>query len=83
MLLEQQNPSNLTVLRDLADCYRLRGYLAARRSNWPEAQREYQKSLDLWQRWPEIGTSSIYDQRQRQAAIKVLREANRHIPTLQ
>ena len=78
-----ENPSNVMILRDLADCHRSEGDLAARRSNWPEAQREYQKSLDLWQRWPEIGTSSIYDQRQRQAAVKVLREANRHIPALQ
>lgn len=74
-----ENPNNLMVLRDLADCHNAQGHLAAGRSNWVDARREYQKSLDLWQRWPQIGTSSIYDQRQREAVIRALRDASRHI----
>jgi tetratricopeptide (TPR) repeat protein len=74
-----ENPNNLMVLRDLADCHNAKGHLAAGRSNWVDARREYQKSLDLWQRWPQIGTSSIYDQRQREAVIRALRDASRHI----
>ena len=77
--LLKDNANNLTVLRDLAECHRTTGDLAVGRSNWPEAQREYQKSLDLWQRWPQIGTSSIYDQHQRDAALLLVRNAMQHI----
>lgn len=75
-----ENPRNLMVLRDLADCHRTIGDLAAKSSNWVEAQREYQKSLNLWQRWPTIGTSSIYDQRQRESAVQLLRRVQNHPP---
>jgi serine/threonine protein kinase len=77
--LSKENPNNLTILRDLADCYREKGNLAARRSNWQDAKREYQMSLELWQRWPQIGKSSVYDQRQRQLAAGLLRQAGKHL----
>jgi serine/threonine protein kinase/tetratricopeptide (TPR) repeat protein len=79
--LFKENPNNLTILRDLADCHRVKGELAVDRSNWQDAKREYQKSLDLWQHWLEIGKSSIYDQRQRKLAADLVRHAERHVPT--
>jgi hypothetical protein len=69
----------LMILRDLADCHRTKGDLAMGRLNWVDAQREYQKSLDLWQRWPQIGTSSLYDQQQREAVVRALRAASHHV----
>jgi tetratricopeptide (TPR) repeat protein len=77
--LYQQNPQNLMILRDLADCYRAQGNLAAHRSRWQDATGEYQKSLDLWQRWLQIGKSSTYDQRQRALAAGLVREAEKHL----
>jgi tetratricopeptide (TPR) repeat protein len=79
--LFKENPNNLTILRDLADCHRVKGELAVDRSNWQDAKREYQKSLDLWQHWLEIGKSSVYDQRQRKLAADLVRHAERHVPT--
>lgn len=38
--LYQQNPNNLMILRDLADCYRAKGNLAAHRSKRNEAKVE-------------------------------------------
>lgn len=80
--LYQQNPNNLMVLRDLADCYREKGKLAAYRSRWGDATREYQKSLDLWRHWLQIGKSSTYDQRQRQLADSLVRDAVKHAGTM-
>jgi tetratricopeptide (TPR) repeat protein len=77
--LYQLNPRNLMILRDLADCYRARGNLAALRSHWQDATVEYQKSLELWERWPQIGTSSVYDQRQRELAASLERNAKKHL----
>ncbi len=77
--LYKENLNNLTVLRDLADCYREKGNLDAHRSRWLDASREYQKSVDLWQRWPQIGKSSVYDQRQRQLAARLVRQARTHL----
>ena len=76
--LHQQYPKNLSVLRDLAECYREKGKLAAQRSHWQDARREYQESLDLWQHWLQIGKSSVYDQRQRVIAISLVNSAARH-----
>ncbi|HEY1576049.1 MAG TPA: protein kinase, partial [Terracidiphilus sp.] len=73
--LYQQNPRNLMILRDLANCYRQKGKLAEHRSKWPDAEREYQKSLELWRRWLDIGKSSVYDQRQREMAATLARNA--------
>jgi eukaryotic-like serine/threonine-protein kinase len=73
--LSSEHPSNLTILRDLADCHRLEGNLAKRHFDWKNAQREYQKSLDLWQRWLQIGKSSVYDRRQRALAISLVNGA--------
>ena len=80
--LYQQNPNNLMILRDLADCYRARGNLAAHLSHWEDATRNYQKSLDLWQRWLQIGKSSTYDQRQRALAAWRVRDAESHLRRL-
>jgi eukaryotic-like serine/threonine-protein kinase len=77
--LSNENPSNLAILRDLADCYRIEGDLATRRFNQQDARRAYEKSLDLWQQWLKIGKSSIYDQRQRALATTLVNLANRHI----
>jgi eukaryotic-like serine/threonine-protein kinase len=81
--LSSANPNNLTVLRDLADCYRAKGDLAKSRSDWKKAQREYQKSLDLWQRWLQIGKSSVYDQRQRALATSLVNGAASRITRTQ
>ena len=43
--LYQANPRNLSLLRDLADCYQGLGDLSASRSNWKQAQGWYR--LDL------------------------------------
>jgi eukaryotic-like serine/threonine-protein kinase len=77
--LYKDNPNNLRILRDLADCYRAKGNLAARRSRWQDATRAYQRSLDLWQRWSQVGKSSIYDRRQRELAAALVSKASRHL----
>jgi tetratricopeptide (TPR) repeat protein len=71
------NPRNLTALRNLADCHRGFGDLAASRSDWKKAGIEYQKSLDLWDRWKEVGTSSVYDQRRRDDAALLVARATK------
>ena len=77
--LHTDHPTNLTILRDLADCYREKGNLAARRSNWREARTEYEKNLTLWQRWLQIGKTSTYDQRRREIAAGLVISANKHL----
>jgi tetratricopeptide (TPR) repeat protein len=77
--LYKENPNNLTILRDLADYHREKGNLAAHRSHWQDATMQYQKSLDLWQRWLQIGKSSAYDQRQRTTAAGLVRDAESHL----
>jgi serine/threonine protein kinase len=77
--LYKDNPNNLTILRDLAECHRVKGELAAHRSSWQDAKGEYQKSLELWQRWPQIGKSSVYDQRQRALAAGRVRDSESHL----
>jgi tetratricopeptide (TPR) repeat protein len=73
--LYQANPRKLTRLRDLADCYRVFGNLHASRSEWPAAHAWYRKSLELWQRWGEVGTSSVYDRQRREAAALLVAKA--------
>ena len=63
------------ILRDLADCHQGFGDLAASRSDWKQAQLEYQKSLDLWDRWKQVGTSSVYDRQRRDAAAGLVARA--------
>jgi serine/threonine-protein kinase len=76
--LYRANPRKLTRLRDLADCYQVFGDLHASRSDWKSAHAWYQKSLELWDRWKEVGTSSIYDRQRRDAAARlVARSASR------
>ena len=77
--LSNDNPRNLTILRDLADGHRVEGDLAGRRSQWKDAHDEYQKSLDLWEGWLQIGKSSIYDQTQRGIAASRVKSADRRI----
>jgi len=73
--LYRQNPRNLVILRNLADCHQGFGDLAAKRSDWKQAQLEYQKSLDLWERWKQIGASSVYDRRRRDLAGSLVVQA--------
>ena len=73
--LYQANPRKLSLLRDLADCYQGFGDLCASRSNWKQAQGWYQKSLDLWERWKQVGVSSIYDRQCRDLAASLLAQA--------
>lgn len=76
--LQRQSPHNLTILRDLADCHQGFGDLAASRSDWKAAGLEYQKSLDLWESWKQVGTSSVYDRQRRDiAAVLVARAAKK------
>ena len=76
--LYQENPRNLQILRDLADCYQGFGDLSAYRSNWTQAHAGYQKSLDLWERWKLVGKSGSYDrQRLESIAWLALRAAKR------
>jgi serine/threonine protein kinase len=74
--LYRENSNNLSVLRDLANCYRAKGNLAAQLSQWQDARHEYQRSFDLWQHWLQIGKSSAYDRRQRELAASLLRLAD-------
>jgi serine/threonine protein kinase len=80
--LYKENPNNLTILRDLADCYREKGNLAVHRSRWQDANHEYQKSFDLWQHWTQIGKSSTYDQRQRALAARRVGDSESHLRKL-
>jgi tetratricopeptide (TPR) repeat protein len=74
--LYRANPRQLTRLRDLADCYQVFGDLHASRSEWKPAQAWYQKSLELWERWKQLGSSSIYDcERHDVAARRVAKAA--------
>jgi eukaryotic-like serine/threonine-protein kinase len=73
--LYQENSNNLLILRDLADCYRVKGDVAARQSKWRDARLAYQRSLDLWNKWPKTGKPSVYDQRQREIAAGLVRKA--------
>jgi len=77
--LYRENPNNLMFLRDLADCYRGMGDLAARRSDWEGAKLQYQKSLQLWDHWTTIGKSTVYDQQQRQLADTRVRNVTKHL----
>ena len=77
--LRQENPKTLLFLRDLADCYKEQGELAARRSDWQTAKLRYERSADLWNHWTEIGSSSVYDQRRRQQAFSLVRRAEQHL----
>src|SRR5260370_12613887 len=76
--LYQNDPNNLMILRDLADCYRVKGDLAAHLSKSQDAKLAYQKSLDLWNSWTKIGKSSVYAQRQRAIAISLVSKACQH-----
>ena len=73
--LQDQNSRDLRLLRDLANCHQGFGDLAARRSDWAQARAEYQKSLDLWESWKQVGVSSVYDQRHRDAAAELVARA--------
>jgi serine/threonine protein kinase/tetratricopeptide (TPR) repeat protein len=77
--LRQENPKTLLFLRDLADCYKEQGQLAARRSDWQTAKLRYERSADLWSHWTEIGSSSVYDQRRLQQAFSLVRRAEQHL----
>ncbi len=74
--LYQENPRKLTLLRDIADCYQGFGDLSASRSDWKQAWIWYQKSLDLWERWKQVGTSSVYDRKRRDLAARLVAQAS-------
>jgi tetratricopeptide (TPR) repeat protein len=78
--LYQANPRKLTRLRDLADCYQVFGDLHASRSEWKVAHAWYQKSLELWERWKQVGVSSIYDQQRRALTARLVAQAARKFP---
>jgi len=73
--LYQANSRNLILLRDLADCYQGFGDLSASRSNWRQALGWYQKSLDLWGRWKQVGASSVYDRQRHDLAARLVAQA--------
>jgi tetratricopeptide (TPR) repeat protein len=75
--LFRANPRSLFALRDLADCHQGFGDLAACRSDWKTADAEYRKSLDLWDQWKQIGTSSVYDRSRRDALARLVARASR------
>jgi serine/threonine protein kinase len=75
----QENPNNLELLRDLADCYQGFGDLSSYGADWVRAKVYYQKSLDLWKNWSQIGISTIYDRQRRDVAAKLVVRARRHI----
>jgi tetratricopeptide (TPR) repeat protein len=75
----QQNPRNLLLLRDLADCHQGFGDLAASRSDWRRAEAEYRTSQELWERWSQVGVSSVYDRRHRDAVAVLAADAARRI----
>ncbi len=77
--LQKENPNTLLFLRDLADCHRVLGDLAAHRSDWPNAKLQYEKSADLWQHWTDIGKSSAYDQQRYQGALGLVKDATQHL----
>ena len=72
-----ENPRSLTLLRDLADSYKGAGDMAVNQSDWKQAQIQYQKSLDLWEHWGNVGTSTIYYRTQREAAARLVARAAR------
>jgi len=76
--LHQANSRKLTLLRDVADCYQGFGDLSASRSNWKQAQVWYQKSLELWERWKQVGASSVYDRQRRDLAARLAAHAARN-----
>ena len=73
--LFRANPRQLTRLRDLANCYQSFGDLSASRAEWIPARAWYQKSLELWDRWKQLGASSIYDRERRDLANRRVAEA--------
>ena len=76
--LYREKPRNLSLLRDLADCYQCFGDLASRRSHWKEAQGWYQKSLELWEHWKQVGVCSVYDRRRRDHAARLVARASKN-----
>jgi tetratricopeptide (TPR) repeat protein len=77
--LYRANPRKLTRLRDLADCYQVFGDLHASRSEWKLARDWYQKSLELWERWKQVGASSVYDRQRRDFEARLVAQATRNI----
>jgi tetratricopeptide (TPR) repeat protein len=75
--LWQANPRKLTLLRDLANCYEMFGNASAAEKDWPGARTWYAKSRELWERWPSIGISSVYDTAQRKRLTALLEHVSR------
>jgi hypothetical protein len=75
--LFRENPHSLQALQNLANCHQGLGDLAASRSDWKRAELEYRKSLDLWERWKQVGTSSVYDRQRRDAAALLVASAEK------
>ena len=68
--LYAENPRKLARLRDLADYYKAHGDLDAA-GDRNQAEEWYRKSLLLWDRWKEVGTSSAYDRQSRAAVARL------------
>jgi tetratricopeptide (TPR) repeat protein len=71
----QANPRSLRLLRALAECYQGLGDLSASRSHWKQAHDWYQKNLELWERWKQVGVSSLYDRQYRDLAARLVAQA--------
>ena len=77
--LYRENSRKLTRLRNLAECYQAYGDLHAARSEWQPAQEWYRRSLELWDRWKQVGVSSIYDQQRRALTARLVAQAARKL----
>lgn len=77
--LYAENPRKLVRLRDLAECYEAFGDLYASRLEWKTAHAWYQSSFEPWDRWKDLGVSSVYNQQRRDLAASRVARAARNI----
>ena len=77
MPLRQANPQKPTLLRDLADCYEALGSTREAELDWRGAESWYARTGELWDAWPSIATSSVYDAAQRKRVTGLLENARR------
>lgn len=75
--LWQANPRKLTLLRDLANCYEDSGNASTAGADWSGALAWYAKSRELWDTWPTIAISSVFDAAQNRRVTALLENATR------
>jgi serine/threonine-protein kinase len=73
--LRHELPRKLTLVNDLAEAHEAYGNLHASRGDWHSAEAEYRHALALWDEWPSLGISSIYDQQRREHTAKLVTRA--------